>query len=180
MKKNICLFIYGVGFIAGLQVLTACSEKGEASQVVAVTEKSSGGSVFGKSTEEKMDDFLTDYVKDLKEALAESDDKKAAARIHKMKEKYGPRAERLKPEVEVWEKSLSVEEKEAYEQRAENKPYIKDLIATGFSAMGRINKSPELRQAFEDLNADMNFLNDDLTDEEATGEEYPEETTDVK
>lgn len=174
MKKNLYLILCGISCIAGLQLLSACAEKSEPSQVV--TEKpSDSNTIFGKSTEEKLDDFLSDYVEDMKSALAETDDKKAAARIQQMKDEYGPRAKELKSEVEAWERSLSEEEKKEFEQRAEDKPYIKDLLTTSFSAMGRMNKSPELRKAFEDLNSDMSFINEDVSNEEATGEEYPED-----
>jgi hypothetical protein len=174
MKKNVYLFVCGVGLIIALQGLYACAEQNEASQE-ATKESFSKGSVFSKNTEQKLDDFLSDYVKDLKEALAETDDKKAAVRIQRMQEKYGSRAEELKSEVETWEASLSEEEKKAFEQRAENKPYIKDLLTTSFTAMGRMNKSPELRKAFEELNANVDFTSEDLSTEEATGEEYPED-----
>jgi hypothetical protein len=175
MKKNIYLLIYGISFVAGLLVLDACTEKSEVSQVTAATDNASGSSIFRKSTEEKVDEFLTDYLKDMKAALAEPDDKKAAAKIQQMKEEYAPRAEELKPEVEAWETSLSEEERKALEQRTENKPYIHDLMATSISAMSRMNKSPELRKALEALNADISFINEDLSSEEATGEEYPED-----
>jgi hypothetical protein len=48
-------------------------------------------------------------------------------------------------------------------------------MATSISAMSRMNKSPELRKALEALNADISFINEDLSSEEATGEEYPED-----
>jgi hypothetical protein len=157
-------------------LLSACSEKNETSQTATTIEKSAESvSVFGTSTEEKVDDFLTDYVKDLKSALAETDDKKAAVKIQRMKEKYAPRAEKLKAEVETWEASLTEDEKKAFEERADDKPYIKDLITLSFSAMARVTKSPELHQAFEDLNSKMNILNEDFSSGETTGEEYPED-----
>jgi gas vesicle protein len=179
MKNNIYLFACRVGCVAGLLLLSACSEKNETSQATTTLEKSAEKvSVFGTSTEEKVDDFLTDYVKDLKSALAEADDKKAAAKIQQMKEKYAPRAEKLKAEVETWEASLTEEEKKAFEERADDKPYLKDLITLSFSAMSRVTKSPELHKAFEDLNSQMNILNEDYSSEETTGEEYPEDVVD--
>jgi hypothetical protein len=179
MKNTLYLFICSISCAVSLQILNACAEKRETSGAAAgqtVVRKA----VFGESTEEKLDGLLTDYVHDMKSALAEPDDKKAAARIQQMKAAYSKRIEQLQVEVEAWENSLSEEEKQAFEQRTENKPYFKDLFATSISAMKRMSKSPELRKAFEDLNADMNFINEDSSSEEATGEEYPEEVAEAE
>jgi hypothetical protein len=179
MRNNVYLFLCGISLMTGLQLLGACHHKSEVTQA-SIEKSADGHSVFGKSTEEKLDDFLSDYIKDLKNALAETDDKIAAAKIQQMKEKYGPRAEKLQLEVESWETSLSEEEMKAFEQRTENKPYFKDLLTTSVTAIGRVNQSPEIRKALEELNTHVDVLDKDIGTEETTGEEYPEEITEEK
>jgi Skp family chaperone for outer membrane proteins len=174
MKKNTLLFICSIGLLAALQVLNACAEKREPLKIVT-EQVSAEHSNLNEATEEKLDNLLTDYVDDMKRALAEPDDKKAAAKIQQMKSQYSTRIEELQVELEAWENSLSEEETRAFQQRMENKPYFKDLFTTSLSAMGRMTKSPEFRKAFEDLNSNLNFINEDLSIEEATGEEYPED-----
>ena len=179
MKKNLYLLICSISCIIGLQVLIACSSESENPKVTTKLTAESNP-IFGESTEEKLDNLLTDYVYDMKSALAEKDDKKVAAKIQILKEEYSMRVEELQSEIEFWENSLSEQEKEAFEQRIEEKPYFQDLFTTSFSVMGRMNKSPELRKAFEELNSHMNFINEDISSEEATGEEYPEDLIEIE
>ena len=174
MEKNLLLFIGCIGLLAGMHMLSACAEKRETSTIVA-EQAPADHSLLNEATEEKLDNLLTDYVADMKSALAEPDDKKAAIKIQRMKGQYSTRIEELQAELETWENSLSEEEVRTFQQRMENKPYFKDLFATSLSAMGRMTKSPELRKAFEELNSTINFINEDLNPEEVTGEEYPED-----
>lgn len=147
-------------------LITACSDnKPQEQQAAAETAGASGSSsLFGKSTEEKVDDFLNDYVKDLKAAMDEKDDQKAISLLKEMKAEYAPRATELEPEVKEWEKSLSENEQESLEKRMGEKPYIKELISIGFTAATRFNKTPELQKAFEDLNSSIDIGASDETE----------------
>ncbi|QHT67931.1 hypothetical protein GXP67_15435 [Rhodocytophaga rosea] len=170
----------GVAAFFCLQIVSGCSEKtAKKGDTTEATGASGSSSLFGKNTEEKVDDFLSDYVKDLRAAMDEADDQKAISKLKDMKAEFEPRAAELKAEVEEWEKSLSESDKEALEKKMENKPYIKELITLGFTAAGRFNKTPELQQAFEDLNSSMDFgdFNDegDEIEDEGEVEEIPEE-----
>ena len=163
----------GVAAFFCLQIVSGCSEN------TSKEGASGSSSLFGKNTEEKVDDFLSDYVKELKAAIDETDDQKAIARLKDMKAEFQPRAAELKTEVEEWGKSLSEADKEALDKKMENKPYIKELITLGFTAGGRFNKTPELQQAFEELNSSMDFGDFDDKDgeieDEGEMEEIPEE-----
>jgi hypothetical protein len=152
----------GAAALFCLQIVSGCSEKGaqDGSAATESTGASGSSAIFGKSTEEKMDDFLSDYVKDLKAAMDETDDQKAIAKLKDMKAEYEPRAAELKAEAENWEKSLSESDKEALEKRMGEKPYIKELITLGFTAAGRFSKTPELQKAFDDLNSSMDFTDE--------------------
>lgn len=147
-------------------VICACSGESSSTetdrQAAAEAAQAPGkGSLFGKSPEEKIDAFLSDYTKDLKAALAETDDERATRKLKAMQEKYQRRAEKLKPEMEAWEKSLSASEKEAMGERFKDKPYFKELMTVGFSAMGRFAKNPEMMDAFEELNKSIDVMDDD-------------------
>jgi hypothetical protein len=153
--------------------MSSCSDSKETTTGTQTKEtKSASSSMFGKSTEEKVDDFLTDYVSDLKSAMDERDDKKAIALLKEMKEEYASRAVDLKPEVEAWEKSLSDTEEQDLSRRMESKPYFKDLVSIGFNAMGRFSKNEELQKAFEDLNSSVDIA---TTDDDTMKDEYPVE-----
>jgi hypothetical protein len=175
----------GVTALFCLQMVCGCSEKDSKEEASTTDTESTGASgsssLFGKSTEEKVDDFLSDYVKDLKAAMDETDDQKAIAMLKEMKSEYEPRAAELKAEAKKWEESMSETDKEALDKRMETKPYIKELITLGFTAAGRFSKTPEMQQAFDDLNSSMDFtedLKEDTDDEikdEGEMEEIPKE-----
>lgn len=177
MKIPTKLLVIALSACISLQ-MTSCSDSKESNSTTEVKEtKANSGSVFGKSTEEKIDDFLTDYVSDLKSAMDEKDDNKAIALLKDMKEEYASRAADLKTEVEAWEKSLSETEEQELSKRMESKPYFKDLVTVGFSAMGRFSKNPELQKAFEDLNSsvDVGTSDEENSEDEIEAEEEVEE-----
>jgi len=162
MKTLLQPMLYGTLLLMSLNMFTACSSNQANMENTGSEQQSlSSGSVFGKSTEEKLDEFMIGYVSDLKAAMAEPDDKKTIAMIEEMKEKYTPIAVKLKPEIEAWEKSMSDAEQAAFEKRAEQKSYFKDLFSVGFSSMERINKNPELEKAMADLNSSIDLVEEE-------------------
>jgi hypothetical protein len=104
-------------------------------------------------TEAKLDEFMTEYTKRFKAALAVKDDSQTLVLLQKMKADLCPWANRLAPEVEAWQKSMSEAEEEAFRQRAENKPYVAELLKIGFNPeiMNRLQKNPKLEAAMKDM-----------------------------
>lgn len=173
MRTTFNSMLYIVWLCMSLHMLSACSDNqnpmGNAGEESL---KKDGAAVFGKSTEEKLDEFMIDYVNDLKAAMAEPDDNKTIEMLREMKEKYTPKATELKPEVEKWEQSMSEAEEAAFEKRAEQKPYFKDLFTVGFGSMNRINKNPKLEQAMEELNDSINLVDEeDISTQEKVNEQ---------
>jgi hypothetical protein len=105
------------------------------------------------STEAKLDEFMTEYTKRFKAALAVKDDNQTLALLQKMKADLCPWATRLAPEVEAWTKSMSKAEEEAFRKRSENKPYVAELLKIGFNPenFNRIQKNPKLEAAMKDM-----------------------------
>lgn len=126
-------------------------------------------------TEAKLDEFMTEYTKRFKAALAVKDDNQTLALLQKMKVDLCPWANRLAPEVEAWEKSMSEAEQEAFRKRAENKPYVAELLKIGFNPenMNRIQKNPKLEAAMKDMETCINQVGKkkEASEEEQSGEE---------
>jgi hypothetical protein len=100
-----------------------------------------------------------------------------------MKADFCPWAKRLAPEVQAWTKSMSEAEEEAYRKRAQNKPYVAELVKIGFNPQyaDRINKNPKLSAAMKEMDDCIN----QVEEKESGGEESengegsePEEDTD--
>ena len=105
-------------------------------------------------TEAKVDEFMTEYTKRLKAVLAVKDDNQMLTLLKKMTADFCPWAKRLAPEVEAWTKNMSEAEEQAYRKRAENKPYVADLLKIGFNPenLNRINNNPKLEAAMKEMN----------------------------
>ena len=131
-------------------------------------------------TEAKLDEFMTEYTKRFKAALAVKDDNQTLALLQKMKADLCPWANRLAPEVEAWEKNMSEAEQEAFRKRAENKPYVAELLTIGFNPdnISRIQKNPKLEAAMKDMENCINQVGKkkEATEEEASEEESGEDT----
>jgi hypothetical protein len=126
-------------------------------------------------TEAKLDEFMTEYIKRIKAALAVKDDNQMLTMLQKMKTDFCPWAKRLAPEVQAWTKSMSEAEEEAYRKRAENKPYVAELLKIGFNPANseRIDKNPKLKAAMKEMDDCINQV--DKEKEEAAPESETEE-----
>jgi hypothetical protein len=123
---------------------------------------------------------MTEYTKRFKAALAVKDDNQTLALLQKMKADLCPWANRLAPEVEAWTKSMSEAEEEAFRKRAENKPYVADLLKIGFNPenMNRIQKNPKLEAAMKDMDECINRVGKQKEEsEEGNTEEESDEDT---
>ncbi len=105
------------------------------------------------SPEAEFDQFMTDYVARLKAVKEERDDTKAVKLLNSMVAEFRPRAEKLKPLLENWKKSLSAAEQEALEKRMEKKPYVAELLKIGFDMefAKRIEANPAMKKAMNEL-----------------------------
>ena len=134
-------------------------------------------------TEAKLDEFMTEYIKRFKATLAVKDDNQMLTMLQKMKADFCPWAKRLAPEVQAWTKSMSEAEEEAYRKRAENKPYVAELVKIGFNPQyaDRINKNPKLSAAMKEMDDCINQVDkkEEAAEESETGDESEsEEDTD--
>jgi hypothetical protein len=131
-------------------------------------------------TEAKLDEFMTEYTKRFKAALSVKDDNQTLALLQKMKADLCPWANRLAPEVEAWEKNMSKAEQEAFRKRAENKPYVAELLKIGFNPenMNRFEKNPKLSAAMKDMENCISQVGKkkEAAEEGDTGEESDEDT----
>ncbi len=131
-------------------------------------------------TEAKLDEFMTEYTKRFKAALAAKDDNQTLVLLQKMKADLCPWANRLAPEVEAWQKNMSEAEEEAFRKRAENKPYVAELLKIGFNPenMNRFQKNPKLEAAMKDMENCINQVGKKKeSSEEGDSEEGSDEDT---
>ncbi len=133
-------------------------------------------------TEAKVDEFMTEYIKRIKAALAVKDDNQMLNMLQKMNADFCPWAKRLAPEVQAWTKSMSEAEEEAYRKRAENKPYVAELLKIGFNPANseRIDKNPKLKAAMKEMDDCINQVDkekEEAPESETEEESEPEEDT---
>ncbi|NDK56882.1 hypothetical protein [Pontibacter fetidus] len=122
-------------------------------------------------TEAKYDKIMEKYATGLKAAFAEKDDKKTIVMVNKLNDDMVTSLQQLKPELEKWIKGMTEADKEAFEERAGSKPYLKTIFEIMFNPeIGkRIEQNPDLKKALDSGNARMKELGFD--DEESNLEE---------
>ncbi|WP_162428267.1 hypothetical protein [Pontibacter pudoricolor] len=123
-------------------------------------------------TEAKYDKLMEKYANGLKAAFAEKDDKKTIAMVNKLNNDLVTELEKIKPELERWIKGMTEADKEAFEQRAGSKPYLKTIFEIMFDPeIGkRVEKNPELKAAMDAGNKRVESLG--FEDEESQEEDY--------
>lgn len=123
-------------------------------------------------TEAKYDKLMEKYATGLKAAFAEKDDTKTIAMVNKLNNELYTEMEKIKPELESWVKGMTEADKEAFEQRAESKPYLKTMLEIMFNPeVGkRIENNPKLKAAMEAGNKRMESLG--FEDEDDSEEDY--------
>jgi hypothetical protein len=101
--------------------------------------------------EAKYDKLMNNYANGLKAAFTEKDDKKTIVMVNKLNDELVTGFEAIKPEIESWIKGMSEADKEAFEKRAENKPYLKTIFQIMFDPeIGkRIEQNPQLKAALD-------------------------------
>ena len=121
--------------------------------------------------EAKYDKLMSRYVTGLKAAFTEKDDKKTIVMVQKLNDDLVKGFESIKPEIESWIKGMTEADKEAFEKRAESKPYIKTIFQIMFDPeVGkRIEQNPQLKAALDEGNKRMKALG---FEEEETEEDY--------
>ncbi|WP_299817872.1 hypothetical protein [uncultured Pontibacter sp.] len=162
MKKKLILYLLSAGM--GLGVMLQQPVAASVLQTVASAANT-------HPTEAKYDKIMQKYANGLKAAFAEKDDKKTVTMVHKLNDEMVTALQGIKPELERWIKGMTEKDKEAFEQRAETKPYLKTILEIMFNPeIGkRIENNPELKAALESSDKrmkEMGFESDDADEED--------------
>ena len=137
-------FLLALGFAA----LTAVSPAATAT-LPANTERMLQTGIH--PAEAKYDRLMASHIAQFKAAFAEPNDQKTMAMITKATDQAIAEMDRLFPEFERWVKGMSEADKEAFQKRAEKKPYIADMMKLMFDPkmMERLQKNPALQAHLE-------------------------------
>ncbi len=123
------------------------------------------------SVEAKIDHLMEDYVKKLKEIKSIGDDSQAIAYMEDAKESFMARTLHLEPQLRAWYNSLPEEEASLRAQKLLIKPYFREInaISLDFEYQQKINRNPELKKAYDELDEFLYILY--ITHQTETGKE---------